>query len=317
MSMRKRQKVQEVSRGNGLIICLALLANAALSGAAVLPDQFGDYKRGPAGQVEISNRPVWDEYGFKTAESADFAAGDRKVNVSVWQMKDTTGALAALQWLQPGVVQHGNYVLRVQGQIAEADLAQLKAKLPKVDRAANPALPAFLPAADRIRNSERYVLGPISLAQFEPRVSPELAGFDKGAEAQLARYKTPSGDAQVLLLSYPTPQIAGQRFREFEKHSEWKARRYGPMVGVVLDAPERAEKLLSSISYQPNVTWSEKVPKKENVGDMILAICILAGALMVASLALGLCFGGLRQLFGSKFGVQAIDDNFTSLHIEH
>jgi hypothetical protein len=58
------------------------------------------------------------------------------------------------------------------------------------------------------------------------------------------------------------------------------------------------------------------VPKKENPGDMILAICILAGALMVASLVLGLCFGGLRQLFGSKFGVQAIDDNFTSLHLE-
>ena len=101
MSMRKRQKVQEVSRGNGLIICLALLAHAASSGAAVLPDQFGEYKRAARTQVEISDRPVWDEYGFKTAESADFAAGDRKVNVSVWQMKDTTGALAAMQWLQP------------------------------------------------------------------------------------------------------------------------------------------------------------------------------------------------------------------------
>ena len=317
MSMRKRQEVQEVSRRDGLVIALALLGNAALSGAAVLPDQFGEYKRAAIAQVDVSDRPVWDEYGFKTAERADFGAGDRKVNVTVWQMKDTTGALAALQWLQPGVIQHGNYVLRLEGQIADADLTQLKSKLPKLDRAANPSLPAFLPAAGRVKNSERYVLGPVSLAQFEPRVSPGLAGFDKGAEAQLARYKTPSGEAQVLLLSYPTPQIAGQRFREFEQHSEWKARRYGPMVGVVLDAPEHADKLLSSISYQPNVTWSEKVPKRENPGDMILAICILAGALMVASLVLGLFFGGLRQALGSKFGVQAIDDNFTSLHIEH
>ena len=87
---------------------------------------------------------MWDEYGFQTAERADFGAGDRKVNVSVWQMKDTTGALAALQWLQPGVVQHGNYVLRLEGQIAAADLAQLKSKLPKVDRAANPIAPGIL-----------------------------------------------------------------------------------------------------------------------------------------------------------------------------
>jgi hypothetical protein len=48
---------------------------------------------------------------------------------------------------------------------------------------------------------------------------------------------------------------------------------------------------------------------------MILAICILAGGLMAASLVFGLFFGGLRQVFGSKFGVQAIDDNFTSLHL--
>ena len=58
----------------------------------------------------------------------------------------------------------------------------------------------------------------------------------------------------MLLLSYPTPQIAGQRFREFEKHPEWKARRYGPMLGVVLDAPEPAGKaplrhLLSADCY--------------------------------------------------------------------
>ena len=33
-----------------------------------------------------------------------------------------------------------------------------------------------------------------------PRISP---GFDKGAEAQLARYKIPGGETQLLLLSYP------------------------------------------------------------------------------------------------------------------
>jgi hypothetical protein len=317
MSMRKRQEVQKVSRRNGIVLGLALLAGAGLAGAAVLPDQFAGYRLVSKGQVDISDRPVWDEYGFQTAERGDFASSERKVNVSVWQMKDTTGALAAMQWLQPGVVQHGNYVLRVDGQLPPADLAQLEARLPKVDRAANPVLPAFLPDSDRVRHSERYVLGPASLSKFEPRIPADLAGFDKGAEAQLARYKIPGGETQLLLLSYPTPQIAGQRFREFINR-QWKARRYGPMVGVVLDAPpENADKLLSGVAYQPKVTWSEKVPKNENPGDMILAICILAGALMVASLVLGLLFGGLRQVFGSRFGVQAIDDNFTSLHIEH
>lgn len=285
--------------------------------ASVLPDQIGPYSRTSNSQVDISDRPVWDEYGFRTAERALYRAGERTASVTVWQFKDTTGALAALQWLQPGVTQHGNYVIRIESALTPDELSQLKSKLPKVDRAANPSLPGFLPRQKRVEHSERYVLGPASLAKFEPRISSDLAGFDKGAEAQIAKYRTDTSEATVLLLSYPTPQIAADRFREFSKRTDVKVRRYGPMVGVVLDAatPEAADKLLSAISYQPNITWSEPVPKNQNPGEMILAICILAGALIVASVVLGLLFGGFRQLFGSKFGVQAIDDNFTSLHL--
>ena len=88
-------------------------------------------------------------------------------------------------------------------------------------------------------------LGPVSLAKFEPRVSADLAGFNKGAEAQLARYKTEAGEAKLLLLSYPTPQIAGERFREFAKRPEWKR---GAMdrwwVSCWMPGPGRADKLL-------------------------------------------------------------------------
>jgi hypothetical protein len=231
-------------------------------------------------------------------------------------MKDTTGAWAATEWLQHGVTQHGNYVLRVEGTASAADLADLKAKLPKVDRSANPALPQFFTDENRVKESSRHLLGPVSLAKFEPRIPADLVGFDKGAEGQLASYKTDSGEAKLLLFSYPTPQIAGDRFRALEKREEWKTRRHGPMVAIVLDAdPATADRLLSSVAYKPKVSWSEHVPKNENPGEMILAICILAGGLIAASVGFGLLFGGLRQVFGSKFGVQAIDDNFTSLHL--
>lgn len=310
--MRKWQEVQKVSRR----LCLVLCLTAGLQ-AAILPEQFGSYKRVSSGPINVDDRPVWDEYGLKTAERADYDAGNGKVSVSLWKLGDTTGALAASQWLQPGVTQYGSYVLRLEGQLGPEDLKQLESKLPKVDRTANPNLPGFLPARERVKDSERYVLGPASLAKFEPRVGADLAAFHKGAEGQIARYKTNTGEAQLLLLSYPTPQIAGERFREFEKRQDLRTRRYGPMVAVVFDgAPDAADKILAGISYRPSITWSERVPKQENVGEMILAICILAGALMLASLVLGVMFGGLRQLFGSRFGVQSIDDNFTSLHLD-
>lgn len=318
MSMWKRQEVQEMSRRYCLSLCLALLSAAgAQVSAAILPDAFGSFKREGKGAVQIDDRQVWDEYGFRNAELGQYAGStSAKVTVSVWQMKDTTGAWAAAQWLQPGVTQHGNYVLRIEGQLPEADLADLKSKLPRVDRAANPTLQQFFSGQDLVKDSSRYLLGPVSLSKFESRVPSGLVGFDKGAEGQVASYTTEAGVAKLLLFSYPTPQIAGERFRELEKRQEWKVRRHGPMVALVLDAaPEAADRLLNSVAYKPKVSWSEHVPKNENPGDMLLAICILAGALIAASVLFGLLFGGLRQVFGSKFGVQAIDENFTSLHL--
>ena len=317
MSMWKRQEVQKVSRRYGVAAFLAVLVCGALqASAALLPESFGAFKLAGKGAVQIADRQVWDEYGFQNAELGQYSSARGNVRISVWQLKDTTGAWAATQWLQPGVTQHGNYVLRVDGQLPAAELDAFKAKLPKVDRSASPTLQQFFTEKGIVANSSRFLMGPVSLSRFEPRVPADLVGFNKGAEGLLASYKTDSGESKLLLFSYPTPQIAGERFRELEKRQDWKVRRHGPMVALVLDAsPEQADTLLGSVAYKPKVSWSEHVPKNENPGDMLLAICILAGALMAASVVFGLFFGGLRQVFGSKFGVQAIDENFTSLHL--
>jgi hypothetical protein len=317
MSMWKRQEVQKMSRRRSGVAVVALLMSATGLQGAFLPETFGSYKRVATSGVEITDRPVMDEYGFQAAEHANYEDGGKKFAITAWRLKDSTGAFAATQLLQPGVVQHGNYVLRVDGALAAADLAQLKDKLPKPDRSAYPNLSSYFPEKDKMKWSERYVLGPVSLGLLEPRIPGDLAGFNKGAEGQIARYKTAEGgEAKLVLFSYPTPQIAGERFREFEKRQEWKARRHGPMVALALDAaPDAAEALLSSVTYKPKVSWSEHVPKDENPGDMIEAIAYLALALIAASVVMGMFMGGFRQLFGSRFGVQAIDRNFTSLHL--
>ena len=318
MSMWKRQEVQKVSRRRGGVATVAalLLSAAGLQGA-FLPEAFGSYKRVAASGIDVADRPVMEEYGFQAAERAEYEVAGKKVAITAWQLKDSTGAYAAALLLQPGVVQHGNYVLRVEGALPAADLAQLQGKLPKVDRAALPTLLQYFPDKHRVKGSERYLLGPTSLAHVEPRIPADLAGFNKGAEGQVVRYRTrQGGEAKLVLFSYPTPQIAGDRFRAFEQRPEWKARRHGPMVAVALDAaPNAAEALVSSIVYKPQLSWSEHVPKLENPGEMLESIFIVAGALVVASLLMGMFMGGFRQLFGSRFGVQAIDENFTSLHL--
>ena len=312
MSMWKRQEIQKVSRRIGLGLLLAASLNAA-----ILPEKFGPYQKSATTPVQLSDTAVWQEYGFKAAERAEYRAGNRQALVTAWRLGDPTGAVAAAQWLQPGVQQYENYVLRIEGSLAKAELEQLQASLPDLDRSAMPTLPSQLPARDRVKGSERYLLGPASLAQFEPRVSSELVAFNKGAEAQLASYRTEEGEARLLLISYPTPQIAGERLRALEKLSEWKVRRKGPMVAVVIGgAPAAANTLLGSVTYEPQVSWTEYVPKLENPGEMLLSITVLAGILIAASIAFGLFFGGALRFRFSRFGVEHMDKEFTSLNLD-
>src|SRR5690348_7285097 len=126
MSMRKRQEVQKMSRRNGLVAAALLLCGAVAAQAAILPEQFGAYQRVSSSKLDVSDRAVWEEYGLQAAERAEYGSGGKKVAINVWQLKDTTGAFAAQQLLQAGAVQRGNYVLRVEGRISDADVAQLQ-----------------------------------------------------------------------------------------------------------------------------------------------------------------------------------------------
>ena len=63
-----------------------------------------------------------------------------------------------------------------------------------------------------MRNSERYVIGPLSLAHFVPLGTDDWMGFDHSAETILAHYNVAGKDETLLITSYPTQQIAACEF---------------------------------------------------------------------------------------------------------
>jgi hypothetical protein len=315
-----------------MLRCLILAICAASLGAAVLPDQFAGFRRLSTSTPVLENRAVWDEFGFQSAETAEYAAGGRKVSITAYRMKDPTGSFAAFQWQRPAnaasgltsatvpggkMVIHANYLLSVSGSIHPAEQAELHGKLPDLVHSSLPALPGYLPVKGRIANSERYVLGPASLVQFEPRISAGVASFDRGAEVQMARYRPRGGEVQLAIVAYPTPQMAMERLKEFASLPDAVAARSGPMVIVGLPASPDAEALVKSVSYQPKLSWTEHVSKNtpQDAAQMILAICVLAGVLITASVLLGLVFGGFRIAVG-RFGIQTADHSLTTLNID-
>ncbi|MEO8131415.1 MAG: DUF6599 family protein [Bryobacteraceae bacterium] len=316
-----------------------LLIFAVLCGSAhgaLLPEWFGNYKRTEIKPVVLPDRRVWDEYGFDAAEQAVYRSGANKMLTTAYRLKDPTGALAAFQWLRPddatplklaeyaagygdsSLLLMGNYVLSFQGnRPTPADLKQIFVYLPRYDQSSLPSLRNHLPADHLIVNSQRYVLGPASLQKFEPRIAPSLAAFHLGAEAQLARYKTKNGESQLAVFSYPTPQMARERVDAFHKIDGVVAKRSGPLVAVIVSPPDAddAERILSQVRFEQEITWSQKIPKPQgNPGDMLMGICILAAVLIGLSVLFGFFLGGFRVAL-ARFGIGSAHDAFTSLQI--
>jgi len=233
----------------------------------------------------------------------------------------TPAKLAALSAKTPdgALFAYGNYVFQVSGELPEQkDLELLFAGLSQLDNAPLPALASYLPQQGLIPNSERYILGPASLARFEPRISPSLAAFHLGTEAQLGRYRTPKGDLSLAIFSYPTPNIAREREQEFTKLTGTIAKRSGPLVAVVVQPPDpdAAERVLARVQYGGNLTLNETVPGNpvQQMGKLVYNGFVLAGLLGAFSIIVGIGFGGFRVL-RRKFGKPGHDDPFQLLRI--
>lgn len=298
-------------------VCLALFLVASLE-AAVLPETFGSYSRQSVSAIQLQQPEVWLEFELKSSERAVYSRPDgRSATIESYGFADPTGAYAAHQWQRRGQP-HNNYLLVVaEGELAPDELGKLKGALPNQISSSLPALTGYLPAKGRVFASERYVLGSTALAAFEPRLPGHVVDFNLGAEAQIARYKRGSSEVQLVLVSYPTPQMAAKRLAGYQGLAEAAVVRKGPLVAVAFPRTPAADALLSEIAYEPKITWAEAVSSDtpQDAANMILAIFVLAGVLIGASVLFGLAFGGFRVAKG-RFGMRDASEGFTSLNLD-
>jgi hypothetical protein len=313
-----------------VIVSLLLLCVTSLP-AAIFPDQIGDFTKGAPKALAIPDQALYNEYGLVATEQAEYTTtstgpgADQRFTATAWRMRDSTGAMAVFQARRPpgaapanvaqlaaqtsdGVIlAFGNYVFQFTGSVPAADdLDQLYSQVPQLEQAPLPALAGFLPQDGLIPNSERYVVGPVSLQRFEPRIAPSIAAFHLSAEAQLAKYKSAKGPMTLVVFEYPTPNIARERYQEFQNIPGAVAKRTGPLVGVMIQPSDAdaAERVLGQLRYGAKLTLNEKVPKDEAKGlaKLILNIFMVSGLLIGLSVLVGVAFGGSRALL-RKLGI--------------
>jgi hypothetical protein len=304
--------------------------------AAILPETIGPYHRTSTSEAAVADRTLWNEYGLKGSETANFENGDQKFTATAYRLQDSTAALGAFDWQQPAkstpskaasravetadslMLVHGNYLLFFAGHKPDVgELDTVTQALRNVDTTSLPVLPSYLPTRDLVPNSERYVIGPEGLQKFASGIPPSVAAFHFGAEAQVGVFHSPKGDITLSIFNYPTPQMAIQQVAEFQKLPGAVAKRSGPLVALVLAPPDPdfAEKLLAGVRYQAEVTRDEYVPtRRDNVGNLLLNAFILIGILLAFSLVSGFAVGGFRAfMHRGRKGEEA--DAMITLHL--
>jgi hypothetical protein len=164
-------------------------------------------------------------------------------------------------------------------------------------------LPAPLPGARRVPCSEKYLLGPDAARRVLPSFPAELIGFAQGAEVQSASYLTGPGDgprARLLLINYPNPQIAREKYGGLEKFlrlnqdrgtESFYGTRRGAFILVVLNSPSKgaASTLLDEFNVSQQVSWDQRPPDREPVvvqmaklvlGNMMLVLILVSFAVV-------------------------------------
>jgi hypothetical protein len=324
-------------RAAACLLASVWLAHAA--SAAIWPEQWWEYKRLSVEKVKVDDPLVWEEYGLQEAETASYGDGQVNFRATAWRLRDSTSALGVFQWKRPAgwkdsnvedtaaasgaqlLFAYGNYVILLDGHTPDEEKRKiLYIQLPRLDMSSLPVLAAYLPSQGLVDGSARYVIGPVSLERFEPRIPPSLAAFHLGAEAQLGRYASPKGETTLAIFSYPTPNMARHRLAEFSKLSGVVAKRTGPLVAVLVHPPDadEAERLLARINYRATVSWNEAVNPgpEQNPGELILSIFKLTGLLILFTVAAGAAYGGIRRLGARYLGWQGAEGSMVTLHLD-
>jgi hypothetical protein len=327
------------------VFCLALAPRPAAA-QGILPTSFAGWTASanatttPPSSLDSllgADAAAFREYVVKGVEQRPYTQGSQAASITLYRLRDPSSAYGAYTFLrnesmnvdslgsyssaspERALIVVGEMLLdvtaqRKQARPTDADLKQLADGLDKkADHTPYPFIGEHLPDKGKLRDSERYVIGPMSLAHFVPLGTDDWMGFDYSAESILARYQVGANNETLIVTSYPTQQVAAKKFAEILRRFTFDppggvqpgqtvlfGKRVSSYVAIVAGAPSRAaaDKILDQVGYESNVTWNE--PKQSytepGINTMIVEAFLGTGVIMLFAVAAGIGFGGVRLL---------------------
>jgi hypothetical protein len=352
-----------------LLVSCSLVASAQSqpqpTPGSLLPDRLGKWAAGgaavPANSRSDEQAKVLKEAGLVGMESRAYAGGGQPLTLTIYQFRDPSGAYEAVTYLaagrpsstpsgegaaSPSIFQVGNFAVDSgDGKpLAEADRVSLFERIRKhADGSPLPPIRAYLPDSGRVPGTDRYALGPegfrattafLNLPEYAPLA--DLAGFSSGAETIFARYRNSGQEAVLLLIDYPTPQLAELHLRHLEattssaKLEGITAERRGSLLSLILkpSSDTFAAALRNNIKYETEVTWNEPGATATDPPwvTVLSRIFVGTGVFMIVAVVLGVAFGGVRvvtkfffpgKVFDRADQMEILQLGLTGKHIQH
>jgi hypothetical protein len=327
-----------------LAACLCATLSAQ---TAILPERFGPWQAEGPGKALSSkgldtsaaqgnrSEQVLEECGLSAVEQRDYRNGQDEVSLQVFRLRDPSSAYEFYTFLlksdmrslgvgpdsalseNEGRILVGNLVVKATlswGAKPES-LSELAAALkPKADLSPFPPLKNYLPATWRIFGSQRYALGPegfrAAMSSLNQGAYADLSkevGFQNGAEAILAQYQGQHGSGILLLLEYPTPQVAENHRHHLELALQTTAKQAGisverkaSLLSMVFAASSKmhAQAIRDEVNYETEVTWDEphQTYSDPPLVRVLYKIFLFTSLFCVVATVTGIAFGGFRIL---------------------
>jgi len=339
---------------------------------AILPQAFGGWQMqgvaqtsSDAAAADPTNAETLKEYRFIDFASATYRQDDgQTLKIRAARFADASGAFGAyLFYLQPNMnkeaigdqgVSLGDRALFYRGHVlvdakfsaqtptSAGELRELAGVLPRPGGSSGnlPSFIQFLPPRNYIGNTQKYVMGPVALRALDAPITQDQVDFGSSAELTLARYQVPSGEATLILISYPTPQIAAEHLRRIDAAHQIQEptqegvstingsgtffdKRTGPIVAIATGGMSEsdAKSLLGSVNWRATVTWNSPASNSEvrDLYKLILNIVVLCAILAGLAIIAGVAFGGFRILMKRLYPDKVFDRpeqmEFISLHL--
>src|SRR6185295_16218583 len=155
---------------------------------------------GPGGSVRVTLYEMFDPsaaYGLFTIERNIGQPGFATIPIGIEGFR--VGNRAEF-W-------QSKYVVKLEGATAAVEALAQTVSENIFGQSRKPPVSTHLPPANLVQGSERYVLDASGIGR-ELDLDPQALGFDDSAEAATADYRVGGKIVHVVLLMYPTQQLA-------------------------------------------------------------------------------------------------------------